>query len=278
MDSVPGREAPSALEQGLAGEPEAGEPEQGGGDREPSSNGNNNNNNNNNGAAAGEAPEEDQEPPLIPGLPNTDVTDYIFSFLGVRTLFQKQTVSKQFQKQCNKSLKAKKKEGAGVFRTKQQLTTAVGKVCKCMYEAYSDELAEEIAREYGFVMNDWDVSEVVDFSYVFSCQRKFNENIRNWNVGKGRNFKGMFFMASSFTGDLSRWNMSNARNLNDMFYEASSFNGDLSSWDVSQVREMTGMLRHFPAFTKHDVLTWAGWNLTVENRFRGVFGVDFIGR
>ena len=221
----------------MAGEPEAEEPEQGGGgDREPSSNGNNNNNNN--GAAAGEAPEEDQEPPLIPGLPNTDVTDCIFSFLAVGTLLQKQTVSKRFQKQCHKTLDAKKKEGAGVFRTNQQLTAATGKVCKCMYEKYSDELAEEIATKYGFVMNDWDVSEVVDFSYVFSRQRKFNENISNWNVGKGRNFKGMFFMASSFTGDLSRWNMSNATNLNDMFYEASSFNGDLSSWDVSQVREM----------------------------------------
>jgi hypothetical protein len=37
-------------------------------------------------------------------------------------------------------------------------------------------------------MNDWDVSEITDFSQLFVSLTTFNEPINNWDVSKGTSF------------------------------------------------------------------------------------------
>ena len=76
------------------------------------------------------------------------------------------------------------------FDTREQLDTAV--------DLWLDDEASAI-ETYGDI-NTWDVSEIDDFSNLFSTTRNklsstFNSDISNWDVAKGENFLGMFFKA-----------------------------------------------------------------------------------
>ena len=68
------------------------------------------------------------------------------------------------------------------------------------------------AHVYGLEMEDWCVSGVTDFSWVFA--------FRNYN------------------GDLTKWDVSSATDMNHMFYENGKFNRNLGVWDVSKVTDM----------------------------------------
>lgn len=81
-----------------------------------------------------------------------------------------------------------------------------------------------------------DTSEIIDMSYLFHGNKKFNQDISKWEVSNVINMKSMFDN-SIFTGDISKWNTSNVVYMNSMF-ESSIFNGDISKWDVSNVRDM----------------------------------------
>lgn len=83
----------------------------------------------------------------------------------------------------------------------------------------------------------WDVSNITDFSYMFS-------NIRNP-------------FAIYFHDDISLWDTSSAMNMSYMFYGAYQFNGDISRWDVSNVIDMTGFLKDAISYTgMYDLSHW----------------------
>ncbi|MEM4221764.1 MAG: BspA family leucine-rich repeat surface protein [Thermoplasmata archaeon] len=117
-------------------------------------------------------------------------------------------------------------------------------------------------------LNDIDVSEIQDFSYVFK-NFKFKSqygSIENWNVSKGKKFKNMF-ENSNVNFDLSNWNMTNAidcsymfsycedfegiglnkwflpnlKNAESMFENCFNFDNDLSNWNMQNVQNLNGM-------------------------------------
>ncbi len=122
------------------------------------------------------------------------------------------------------------------FETREQLDTAV--------DLWLDDETSAIVT-YGDI-NTWDVSEIDDFSNLFSTTRNkssstFNSDISNWDVGNGKNFLGMFFKAQIFNQDISDWDVSSGWNFSSMLAYAASFNQVIGNWDVSNGQYFVGM-------------------------------------
>jgi hypothetical protein len=111
-------------------------------------------------------PEQDENDPTFAHLPS-DLLPNIFGFLDVKSLCRASQVSRTFRIQSDAAMEAKKNSNAGVFRTSAELKTAVKKFYYCKDLIYKQELAEEIARDYGWIMNKWDISGIAQLEKVY---------------------------------------------------------------------------------------------------------------
>ena len=84
----------------------------------------------------------------------------------------------------------------------------------------------------------WDVSSVVNMSFMFYEMTNFNQSLVLWDVSKVEDMRCMFYGAKKFNQPLDFWNVSNVKNMRSMFNGATSFNQPLDSWDVSSVTNM----------------------------------------
>jgi surface protein len=87
-------------------------------------------------------------------------------------------------------------------------------------------------------INDWDVSNVVDFSAML-MGTAFNQPLDKWNVSKAQKMWRMF-SDTSFDQDISQWDVSSVTNMESMFC-CSAFNHPIDNWDVFRVKNMSGM-------------------------------------
>ena len=86
--------------------------------------------------------------------------------------------------------------------------------------------------KYGSVMNDWDVSQITDFSRIFANLNTAVPLVDKWDVSKGTTFKHMFDMARfGFNMDLSSWDVSRSTDMNCMFCDSRDWNQDVGHWD-----------------------------------------------
>jgi len=97
---------------------------------------------------------------------------------------------------------------------------------------------------YGYPISRWNVSQIKDFSLLFSTIRttalaNFSEDIGRWDVSKAINMKEMFSgtetVPTAFNCDISSWNMSNVQDISLMFHHAVAFNQPIGSWNLSSV-------------------------------------------
>lgn len=68
--------------------------------------------------------------------------------------------------------------------------------------------------------NDWDVSNVIDMSWMFGYATAFNQDIGNWNVSNVINMEGMFDGSKVFNQDIGDWDVSNTTNMSGMFSDS----------------------------------------------------------
>jgi len=102
-------------------------------------------------------------------------------------------------------------------------------------------------------INDWDVSNVTDMSFMFGGV--FNQDISNWDVGSVTDMSSMFAQTDAFNQDIGNWDVSSVTNMGSMFSRASVFNQDIGDWDVSNVTDMPFMFRNATSFNQ-DLRDW----------------------
>jgi surface protein len=123
-------------------------------------------------------------------------------------------------------------------------------------------------------LSGWDVSHVVDMSYLFTSLANRNKDdvekpfhfikfdsffqgigLDQWNTSQVKNMKAMFEGASFFNADLSRWVVGNVEDMSSMFADT-EFNGDLSVWNTSHVMNMSYMFYDAHNFSGMGLENW----------------------
>ncbi len=95
----------------------------------------------------------------------------------------------------------------------------------------------------------WDVSNVIDMSYLFQNASSFNQDISPWDVSNVRTMESMFKDATSFKQDISNWNPYLCTNMIDIFSgvdinnpdsidNQDNYNAMLESWGVTKLSNM----------------------------------------
>jgi Mycoplasma protein of unknown function, DUF285 len=99
---------------------------------------------------------------------------------------------------------------------------------------HAEDMAYMFARTDSFVgigLQDWNVSNARDTSYMFYNATAFNADITAWNVSNTLSTKSMFQNAIQFQQDLGNWTLDSVQDVRDMFRNASSFSSNLCSWN-----------------------------------------------
>ena len=87
-------------------------------------------------------------------------------------------------------------------------------------------------------ISDWDVSQVTDFSSLFSSRHQFNQPLANWETSQVTSMYKTFNLATDFNQPLNSWDVSSVTNMGDMFSSTYDFNQPLDTWDTSNVNTM----------------------------------------
>ena len=100
-----------------------------------------------------------------------------------------------------------------------------------------------------------DVSNLQDMTYIFYYATWFNSDISNWDTSNVENLGNAFRMAESFAGNLSTWDVSKAARMESMFHSCIEFNSDISEWNTAKVTNMTYMFYKAKVFNQ-DLSQW----------------------
>lgn len=145
-----------------------------------------------------------------------------------------------------------------------------------------------------FYLDEWDVSNVFDFSNCFYYCVKFNSDLSNWDTSNGVKFRRMFDSSYTFNQSVKNFDLKNAEDVeyffshclffnNEVFidvfnpkvksiafffYDCHRFNKDVSMWDVSNVQNFESVF----GFCKNFKQDLSSWNVSNATFWRGIFG------
>jgi len=143
-----------------------------------------------------------------------------------------------------------------------------------------------VAKKYGYPINQWDVSCVEDFYYMFSYHSsrpvrlycpgftaeeyntRLNVNISDWDVSSVTDMAQMFHGSELFNQDISKWDTSSVTSMYGMFNGADMFDQDIGNWNVGSVTTMRAMFAWYSKFNK-DI---SNWDVSAVENMRGMFG------
>ena len=126
----------------------------------------------------------------------------------------------------------------------------------------------EVAKTYGWPIDNWCVSLISDFSYAFA-DTDFNEDISRWDTSSAVTLSHMFHNAKYFNRPLDKWDTSHVTDLSYFLAGAKSFNRDLNSWTTNRVRDMSFMFQNAVKFNGK-IEQWQVSQVTnLESAFQG---------
>ena len=119
------------------------------------------------------------------------------------------------------------------------------------------------------LINNWDISNVTDISYLFSnCTFiKTLPDISNWDTSNITNISNLFYHCINLTSipDISNWNLDKVINMSYMFYDCKSITSlpDISKWNTKNASDMRGIFCNCSLLkTLPDISTWSTDNVT----------------
>ena len=132
-------------------------------------------------------------------------------------------------------------------------------------------LEERLTKDENANLNDIDVSEITDMSYLFFKLHPHNIDISEWDVSNVEDMHDMFYGCNDFNADLSSWDVSNVKRMDGMFYLCEKFNSNLSEWDVSKVENMSFMFYYCTNFNA-DLSKWNVSNVKAKDMTWAFYG------
>ena len=99
-------------------------------------------------------------------------------------------------------------------------------------------------------IESWDVSSVIDMSWMFTFCYNFNQPLDNWDVSSVTNMSEMFAGCTNFNQSLGNWDVGSVTDMSGMFRDCENFNQPLNNWDVSSVTDMSEMFRNCANFNQ----------------------------
>jgi surface protein len=116
-------------------------------------------------------------------------------------------------------------------------------------------------------IENWDVSNIVNFSFVFEAT-KFNSDISGWDTSIATNFQSMFFSNQQFNQDISGWDVQNVTNMIQMLFSSSSFNQNLGNWEIASLTSAVQIFYSSGMSTANYTDSIVGWaNYVFTNGF-----------
>jgi len=112
----------------------------------------------------------------------------------------------------------------------------------------------------GVDIEDWDVSSVTNFQYMFHYS-EVAPDLGRWNTGSATSMSSMFHGNRNFKGDIAGWDVSSVANFDNMFYRSGSVSGiapDLSRWNTGSATSMSQMFRENHNFNSNI----GGWDMS----------------
>jgi arylsulfatase A-like enzyme len=129
-----------------------------------------------------------------------------------------------------------------------------------------EQLLLELLTAHGPI-ESWDVSQITNFSNLFSSERNFksksfNFDLSEWDTSSATDLSSMFQGAQAMNFEVSLWDVSNVINFQQMFDSATSFEGyGLTEWNVSSGQNFQEMFRGAIAFGSNpDANNLCSWN------------------
>ena len=71
-------------------------------------------------------------------------------------------------------------------------------------------------------LNDIDISQITDMSWLFAGSDPGNIDISGWDVSNVTDMNGMFYDCKNFNCDLSQWDVRNVKDIQNMFFNCYS--------------------------------------------------------
>lgn len=105
-------------------------------------------------------------------------------------------------------------------------------------------------------IDEWDVSNGLQFESMFAGCKDFNSDISNWNMRNAESCFNMFNGCHKFNCDLSEWKLPNLKDASNMFANCTVFSADLSNWKLPKIYDVTNMFVNCPDFDTSCIEKW----------------------